>query len=89
VLVLGLFYLLDAQYKRPLKKRCPDIIGPGVWGVPQIYKVPQDWGIRGLSETPSAVSISIISHSKKSLYHVDMTSRMVTDVNGSRQVTLT
>jgi hypothetical protein len=26
-------------------------------GVPQLYKIPQDWGIRGLIETISAVSI--------------------------------
>jgi len=44
--------------KRPLKKRCPDIIGAGglldVSG--QLYEVPQDWGIRGLIENISAVS---------------------------------
>jgi hypothetical protein len=29
---------------------------PGIWGCPPAVKIPQDWGIRGLIETISAVS---------------------------------
>jgi hypothetical protein len=53
---------------RLLKRRCPDSIGDG--GLPDVgrnvgrpvglgaaLKVPQDWGIRGLIETISAISL--------------------------------
>jgi len=44
--------------KRPLKKRCPDVIGAGGLGVsPSFKKSPKIWGIRGLIETISAVSL--------------------------------
>ena len=35
---------------RLLKMKCPDYIGAGL-------KVPQDWGIRGLIEIISAISL--------------------------------
>ncbi len=31
----------------------------GVWGCPPATKVPQNWGIRGLIETISAVSLQL------------------------------
>jgi hypothetical protein len=29
----------------------------GIWGCPPAFKIPQDWGIRELIETISAVSL--------------------------------
>jgi hypothetical protein len=41
-----------------LKKRCRMLPAGGLGGVPQLEKVPQDWGIRGLIEAIPAVSIN-------------------------------
>jgi len=38
-------------------KEVQDTSCRGSGGVPQFFKVPQDWGIRGLIETISAISI--------------------------------
>ena len=45
-----------AKFMRLLKKRCRILPAGGTGGVPQILKVPQDWGIRGLIETISEFS---------------------------------
>ncbi len=42
--------------ERPLKKRCRILPDGGLGVSPSFKKIPQDWGIRGLIETISAVS---------------------------------
>jgi len=41
---------------RPLKKRCRILHVRGLGVFPQLLEIPQDWGIRGLIETISAIS---------------------------------
>ena len=40
----------------PLKKRCRILPAGGLGVPPSFKKIPQDWGIRGLIETISAIS---------------------------------
>ncbi len=46
-----------ATIMRPLKKRCRTFPAGGLGASTSFKKVPQDWGIRGLIETISAVSL--------------------------------
>jgi hypothetical protein len=53
-------YPLLGMYSELIKiaeKEVPDTSCRGVWGCPPAIKAPQDWGIRGLIETISTVSI--------------------------------
>jgi hypothetical protein len=47
---------LNAGQRETAEKEVQDTSCRGSGGVPQLYKVPQDWGIRGLIKTISAVS---------------------------------
>ena len=50
---------MPCQSETP-KKEVQDTSCRGSGGVPQLQKIPQDWGIRGLIKTMSAVSIKDI-----------------------------
>ena len=63
--MLNLFQYLQVQHPlshciETAEKEVQDTTCRGSGGVPQLSKVPQDWGIRGLIETISEVSIKRI-----------------------------
>ena len=50
---------LGVQLKETAEKEVQDTSCRWCGGVPQLKKVPQDWGIRGLIETIATVSITV------------------------------